>query len=142
MGPEGTILLFAREGAGLDAINVQFGIGGERRNLTALPALGFKAPAMIGALHLLSVKVAVAERNAAMRTGIAHGESFACTFASQEEWDSQQHGRSHRVSAYRVAAQRRIPEPVEPWSRLTGPASNIQARTRLVLGSQFSVLRM
>src|SRR5260370_18928466 len=103
MGPEGTILLFAREGAGIDAVNLQFGIGGERRNLTALSALGFKAPAMIGGLHLLSVKVAVAERNAAMRTGIPHGEGLAGALAGQDDGGPQHHGPSHPRSPHLVA---------------------------------------
>ena len=46
----------------------------QRRNLRALPAAPIKLPAVIAALHIVPIKASIRERNAAVRTRIAHGK--------------------------------------------------------------------
>src|ERR1019366_3144827 len=72
--PNKTVSLFAGITAGIDAVNLQLLIRGERGNQLALAGTGLKAPAMVAALDLLAVKAAARERHAAMGAGVAQSE--------------------------------------------------------------------
>ena len=68
--PDEVVMLFTGIAAGIDAINLQLVIRGERRNELALAGVSVKPPAVIAAFHLLAVKVSLGKRHAAVRTSI------------------------------------------------------------------------
>ena len=75
--PDETILLFAGITAGVDAVDFQILIGGERGDQLALAVMSVELPAMVGALEIFSVKFAAMQRHAAVRAGVAQGERTA-----------------------------------------------------------------
>ena len=56
--------------AGVDAVDLQFLIGGERGDELALAGVSVKPPAVIAAFHLLAIEVAAGKRHAAVRAGV------------------------------------------------------------------------
>src|SRR5882724_243443 len=104
----------------------------EGRNLEALRAAGVETPAVITAFEDFAVKVAVGERDAAVRAGIAHGKGLAFAGASEDERDFEEHRGGQVVAADFAAAQGGIPEiPEEAWIRGTGGIGlRLQHRSR------------
>src|SRR5207248_8692623 len=81
--PEETVAFFAPKGGGEDTINFQLRVRSQRWDLAALPAARLKAPSVIAALQLLAIEQTIGERNAAMRTTIAHGEGLTVFLTAQ-----------------------------------------------------------
>ena len=54
--PDETVLLFAGIAAGVDAINFQILIGGERRDQLALAVVHVELPAVVSAFEIFSVE--------------------------------------------------------------------------------------
>ena len=75
-------MLLAGEIAGVDTVNLQRLIGGERRNELALAGVGVKGPPVITAFQLLPVKPAIRKRHPAMRTSILQGERVPMAVAA------------------------------------------------------------
>src|SRR6266851_4020627 len=73
-----------------------------------------------------------------MRTGVAQGKDLASALAAEDQRNSQKHGGAHSAAAYPVAAQRGIPEAVEPVApaKVIAHESNIQARAQLAVQSR------
>ena len=90
--PDETILLFAGIAAGVDAVDFEILIGGERRDELALAIVRVELPAVVGALKILSVETAAVERHAAMRTSVAQSEGMAVAVAADDERNLQQRG--------------------------------------------------
>ena len=70
--------------AGVDAIDFQVLIGGERGDELALAVVDIELPAVVSALEILSVEAAAVERHAAMRAGIAQGERLSEAVAADD----------------------------------------------------------
>ena len=82
--PDETVLLLAGIAAGVDAIDFEILIGGERRDQLALAVVNVELPAMVSALEIFSVEVAAVERHAAVRAGVAEGEGLAHAVAADD----------------------------------------------------------
>jgi hypothetical protein len=53
--------------------------------------VGVESPAVIAALDLVALKASAGKRHAAVRTGVAHGESPALLVAANDERLFKQH---------------------------------------------------
>ena len=106
-------MLFAGIAAGIDAVNLQLLVRGERRNELALAGMSVESPAVIAAFHLLAVKVAVGKRHAAMRTGVMQRKRAALAIASDGQRGLEQHGFLQLAAANLLAGQGAIPEAVQ-----------------------------
>src|SRR5208337_2310427 len=99
VNPNMAIALLTGKCGGINARRVERILAGEGRDFPALPRHRLEGPAVILASHLPTVKPPVGERNATMRTGIAHGEVFSDGSASQHQRNAQQHGFRHALAA-------------------------------------------
>src|SRR5882724_3000447 len=75
--PDKVVMLFAGVAAGINAVNLQPLIRGERRNELALARVSIKPPAVIAALHLLPIEKAVRQWHAAVGAGVIQGKRAA-----------------------------------------------------------------
>ena len=108
--PYEVVALFAVEASGIDPINLQRLIGGERRNQAALSRVRGEFPAMITAFHLLTIKRSARKRHAAVRAGIAQREGAALGIASHDQWNFEQHGWNEMSALDLFAGERPIPK--------------------------------
>src|SRR5439155_10021077 len=84
--PHVVIVLLACKAAGVDAINLQRLIGGERRNELALAGVSVECPPVIAAFELLAVKPAIGKRHTAMWTSVAKGERMPLAIPAENQW--------------------------------------------------------
>src|ERR1051325_1395657 len=108
--PNVAVALLAEVMPGKDPLRLQFVLARQRWNLHALPAASIELPAVISALQVLSVKPSVRERDAPVRTGIAHRKRLSLVRPSQHQGHFQQHRRGQPPPPYLGAARRRIPK--------------------------------
>ena len=106
-------MLLAGIAARVNAVNLQLLVGGERRDELALAGMAVKPPAVIAAFHLLTVKMAVGKRHAAVRTGVMQRKRAALAVASDGQRGLEQHGFLQLAPAYLPAGQGAIPEAIE-----------------------------
>src|ERR1041384_2366086 len=92
--PNVAVALLAEVMPGKDPLRLQFVLARQRWNLHALPAASIELPAVIAALQVLSVKPSVRERDAPVRTGIAHRKRLSLVRPSQHQGHFQQHRRN------------------------------------------------
>ena len=83
-------MFFAGIAAGVDAIDFEILIGGERRDQLALAVVDVELPAVISALEIFSVEAAAVQRHAAMRAGVAQGEGLSQAVAADDERNFEQ----------------------------------------------------
>ena len=111
--PDETVLLFAGIAAGVDAIDFQILIGGERGDQLALAVVNVELPAVVSALEIFTVEVAAVERHAAMRAGVAQGEGLALAVAADDQRNFEQRGFVQLVAMDAIGGQGAIPEAGE-----------------------------
>ncbi len=75
--------------------------------------MGVESPTMIGAFDVLSIELAAVQRHATVGTGVAQREGVACTVASDNERNLEQHGFVELVAVDAVGGQGPIPEAGE-----------------------------
>src|ERR1700679_495086 len=83
----------------------------QRRNLLAPSTARLKPPAVILALHRLSIEPPSRQRNPPMRAQIAHRKQRPIALAPQQHRNPQQHRHRSLTPAQRIRTQRRIPIP-------------------------------
>ena len=89
----------------------------QRRNLLTPPTARLKPPAVIFALHRLTIEPPSRQRNPPMRTQITHREQRPILFPSQQHRNPQQR-RHRRIAALQpLCSQRRIPIPKDHLRR-------------------------
>jgi len=88
--PDEIVLLFATVAAGVDAIDFEILIGGERRDQLTLAVVHVELPSVISALEIFSVKFSAVKGHAAMGTGIAQGEGLSETVAADNQRDLEE----------------------------------------------------
>ena len=111
--PDEAVLFLAGITAGVDAIHFQILIGGERRDELALAGVGVECPAVVGALDVGSVKVAVVERHAAVRAGVAQREGTTLAIAPNDQRNFKERGLMKLVAHDAIGGQGAIPEARE-----------------------------
>src|SRR3984885_9658368 len=95
-------------------------LAGQRGDLHALPGLRLEDPTVILAGDRAAIEPSAGERNAAMGAAVAHGEDAAVLFATQHQWDPEEHGGGHLPPPERPAAHGRVPVVVDEgriWSQ-------------------------
>src|ERR1035438_9566179 len=112
---------------------------GEERHLAALPRHRLERPAMILAGDLPAIEPSVGKRNAAVRTGIAHGEVTARGGPSPDQWDAQQHGRRHVLAGYFRGGQCGIPVVIQQRGGRPG-CCGLRARDFASHGPEFHTI--
>jgi len=109
--PSVSIALDHRKHVRIDLRRHQMIEAGQRRNLFAPPAARLKPPAMILALHRLSIEPTRRQRNPSMRTQIPHRKQRSIALPPHQHRNPQQH-RHRRIAALQsLRTQRRIPIP-------------------------------
>src|SRR6185312_13207357 len=111
--PDEVVMLLAGIAAGVDSIDLQLLVCGERRNQPALSGVCIEPPAVIAAFHLLTVEEPVRKRHAAVRAGIVQRESPALVIAADGQRGFEQHGLLQVAPTHLLAGQGAIPEAVE-----------------------------
>src|SRR5215831_275588 len=94
--PNVTVSLFTGIMTGKNALDFQFVLRSEGRNLDALPAAGVEAPAVVGTFNGVAVHPAVGQRDAAVGAGITHRKSFSSGSAAQD----QRHFQEQRLGEF------------------------------------------
>jgi hypothetical protein len=99
--------------AGINAVDTELLVHGERRNQLALAAVGVEAPAVITAFQLLAVELPAGEWHAPVGAGIVQGEGAAILVAAQYQGEFEQCGLVQTVTAKLSRGQSSIPEAVK-----------------------------
>ena len=108
--PDEAVMLFAGVAAGVDAIDFEFLIGGERRNQLALAGVRVEAPAVVAAFDLIAVETSAGERHAAVRAGVLQCETTVLSVAPDDQRRLQQRRPFQAFAKDCVAGQGAIPE--------------------------------
>jgi len=111
--PEEPVLLLAGVAAGVDAVDFESLIGGERRDQLALAVVDVELPAVVSALEIFSVKSAAVQRHTAMGAGVAQSERLALGVAAQDQRDFEERGLVKLIAMDTVGRQGAIPESGE-----------------------------
>jgi hypothetical protein len=106
-------LFFAGVAAGVDAIDFERLIGGERGNEFALAVVDIELPAVVSALEILAVESAAVEGHAAMGAGVAQGEGLSDSVATNDERNLQQGRLMQAIAMDSIGGQSAIPEAGE-----------------------------
>jgi len=85
VNPNVSIMLFAPIVPGENSVDFKFVLVGERGNFQTAATARIEFPAMIAALNAPAVKAPIRKRNAAMRTGVAHGKGHTIGGAAQHQ---------------------------------------------------------
>jgi len=123
--PDKVVLLFAVVASGVDAIDFQILIGGERGDELALAVVHVELPSVISALEIFAVEAAAVEGHTAMRAGVAQGEGLAEAVAADDEGDLEQRRFVELVAMNAVGGESAIPEAGE-HERVGGLALRVE----------------
>ena len=111
--PDEIVLLFAGVAAGVDAIDFQILVGGERRDHFALAVVDVELPSVVSALEVLAVEAAAVEGHAAVRAGVAQGEGLSDAVAADDEGNFEQRRFVKLVAVDTIGRKGAIPETGE-----------------------------
>ncbi len=114
--PHVAVAPLAREAARVDAVALKLGIRRDRGNLSALPRVRVKSPAVVRTFDRLPIAVARRERKRAVRADVAQREDFPRSVAPQNERNFKPRGSRQRAPANLVAAQGRIPKAPQQFA--------------------------
>jgi hypothetical protein len=106
-------LLFTSVTAGVDAIDFQILISGERWDQLALAVVNVELPAVVSAFKVLAVEASAVEGHAAVRAGVAQGERLSEAVASNDEGDFEQRRFVKLIAMDAIGGQGAIPEAGE-----------------------------
>lgn len=110
--PGVSIALAAGKRGRVDAARIGV-LAGQGRNLHALAGFRLEDPSVVFAGDCAAIEPSAGERDAAMGAAVAHGENAAVLFASQNQWDPQQHCGGHLPSPEHAATHGGIPVVID-----------------------------